>query len=140
MASTEEEGRPPPFGGVDPFRDIRGDGPGGDLLGPASLGLCCAVCCVCTLVSLLIAYLVWAISTVVYSKESTESDCGAMANIWLFCLIVVIMMPLLGCITSIISYFTVRGGGGAYRIHVHSNATPPRTQQWKPAHTPHTDA
>lgn len=117
MPGADEEGgggegeggaRPPPFAGMaDPFRDVRGEGPGGDLMGPASLGLCCAVCCVCTLVSLLVAYLAWAYWTVATSQESASTECGTSSSLWVFCLMVTILVPILGCVVSIISYFTV---------------------------------
>ena len=105
----EDGSRPPPFppGMGDPFRDVRGEGPEGDLMGPASLGLCCAVCCVCTMMSLLIAYLAWAYWTVATSQASASTECGTSYSLWVFCLTVTILVPILGCIVSIITYFTV---------------------------------
>lgn len=83
-----------------PFRSTYS---GGSMDSLGGLPLLCTFACVCCLISLLIAYFVWAIMTIVGAPEVPESDCGAKYNIWTFCLTVMIIIPILGCITSIIA-------------------------------------
>lgn len=62
-----------------------------------------AVCCICCLVSLFIAYVIWAVMTIVTSGDAANTPCGETYNIWAFCLATVIVMPLVGCILSLVA-------------------------------------
>jgi hypothetical protein len=90
-------------------------------MGPASMSILAAVCCVCALLSLLIAYLVWAMITIVYSVDSANSECGVEFNLWVFCLTVVIIVPILGCVASCITYYTV---GAIQKLSTHMQNFP----------------
>ena len=87
----------------DPFRDIRGSSSEGSLLGGFTWAICAAVCFACCLVSLLLAYVIWALITIFTSGDAVSTACGEKFNIWLFCLVTVIIMPLVGCVTSLVA-------------------------------------
>jgi len=72
-------------------------------MGPATVQLICGICLACCLISLLVAYFVWAIITVFTSEGASASECGAAFNIWAFCLTVVIIIPILGCVTAVVA-------------------------------------
>ena len=102
-------------------------------MGPATVQLICGICCACCLISLFVAYFIWAVCscplklsipchmyqfiggaeptaaarvqflTVFTSAAAADSSCGGEFNIWVFCLTVVIIIPILGCITAIIA-------------------------------------
>jgi len=54
-------------------------------------------------VSLLIAYIIWSLLTIFNSEDVAATDCGVQYNIWLFCLLTVIIMPLSSCVLSMIA-------------------------------------
>ncbi|EKX51937.1 hypothetical protein GUITHDRAFT_102548 [Guillardia theta CCMP2712] len=82
----------------DPFQSLRGEGSEGSIIGPATLMLCCVCCCL----SLLIAYIIWALVTifVTFGRVYIERV-RASYNIWAFCLTAVVIMPLIGFIISL---------------------------------------
>ena len=98
------ESRQSPEGGRRPASAQR---PGQRVWGTAeTLAVCCSMCCACGIVTLVIAYFIWGVITIVTSYDSTTTSCGAAHNIWAFCLSVVIVIPILGCMTSIIANVT----------------------------------
>jgi hypothetical protein len=48
--------------------------------------------------------------TIFTTFTSTTSPCGAAYNIWAFCLSVVVVIPVLGCLTSIVANLTAMPG------------------------------
>ena len=69
-----------------------------------------AVCCVCLLVGLSIAFFVWIIMTMIISYPSTETKCGKLHNLWQYCATVLIMMPLAAVTVNIIALCTRTAG------------------------------
>ena len=59
--------------------------------------------CACCIITLLTAYFIWAVLTIFTTFPSTATACGAAFNIWAFCLAVVVVIPFLGCLTSIVA-------------------------------------
>ena len=71
---------------------------------------CCSICCACVIITLLITYFIWAVITIFTTFESTGTACGASYNIWAFCLCVVLIIPILGCLTSVVANITALPG------------------------------
>mmetsp|Transcript_48808 Transcript_48808/g.78647 ORF Transcript_48808/g.78647 Transcript_48808/m.78647 type:complete len:299 (+) Transcript_48808:136-1032(+) len=89
--------------GDDPFASIRGNNAEGSLFGGAFWAIAFAVCCACAVVSFFVAYIIWALLTITSSGDVAATPCGAEHNIWLFCLLTVIIMPLSSCVISLIA-------------------------------------
>jgi hypothetical protein len=71
-------------------------------MGAGTAAICCLICCICIFASFLIAYIVWAVITIFSSGAVASTACGSAYPIWLFCLLVVIVMPIVGCCVSVI--------------------------------------
>lgn len=69
-----------------------------------------AVCCVCLIVGLFIAFLVWVIITMIFSYPSTETKCGKLNHLWQYCATVLIVMPLAALTLNTIAYCTRAAG------------------------------
>jgi len=73
-------------------------------MGAGTAAICCLICCICIFASFLIAYIVWALITIFSSGAVASTACGSAYPIWLFCLLVVIVMPILGCCVSVLMH------------------------------------
>ena len=94
----------------DMFAGIRGDSSEGNLMGPTFVALCCACCCGCIFLSLIIAFYVWAIVALTTSAPSTQSECGKLHFVWEYCITVVVIMPILGIVVNVIVASTQAAG------------------------------
>mmetsp|Transcript_11672 Transcript_11672/g.32508 ORF Transcript_11672/g.32508 Transcript_11672/m.32508 type:complete len:311 (+) Transcript_11672:71-1003(+) len=86
----------------DMFAGMREGSSEGSLLGPATVAVCFAVCCVCVFVGLWIAFIVWAIVTLVVSAPSAQSDCGRVHLMWEYVISVIVVQPILICCSNLL--------------------------------------
>jgi len=67
--------------------------------------LMCVMCCLCIFVTIVIAYLIWAVITIFDTSEASSVACAEDSNIWIFSVAFVIIAPLIACLVSIMQAF-----------------------------------
>lgn len=83
----------------------------GSGIGGAQLGILAgAACCGCIFLCLAIAYIVWAVITIFDATGAASTPCAEDSNIWMFCMVAVIVLPLAGALINILSAFATSAG------------------------------
>jgi hypothetical protein len=62
----------------------------------------CSFCAGCLLTCSMAAVLIWAVFTIAVSSPAYSAACAADSNIWVFCLLFIIIMPLVGCLVGVV--------------------------------------
>mmetsp|Transcript_52199 Transcript_52199/g.130030 ORF Transcript_52199/g.130030 Transcript_52199/m.130030 type:complete len:199 (+) Transcript_52199:128-724(+) len=86
-----------------PQEEREGEGMPQGLEGMQMGVIAAAAGCMCVIVCLLLAYVIWAVMTIMDTAGAAHTPCADDSNIWMFCLVAVIVMPVAGCVINLLS-------------------------------------
>lgn len=69
---------------------------------------------------------VWAVMTIFDSSGASTTPCAGDSNIWIFCLVAVIVMPIAGCVVNMLSSMADSAGVviQVRRLHIRNKNKP----------------